>query len=65
MPKLKSHSGAKKRFRRTATGKWKYKHAGLMHLLTPSRGKHGRFKRKPGILNPVDGEIMRKFLPYG
>ena len=27
MPKLKSHSGAKKRFRKTATGKWKHKNA--------------------------------------
>ncbi|MBU2567405.1 MAG: 50S ribosomal protein L35, partial [Elusimicrobia bacterium] len=33
MPKLKTHSGAKKRFRFTGTGRIKYKKAGLRHLL--------------------------------
>lgn len=64
MPKLKSHSGAKKRFRKTATGRWKHKRTGLMHILTPSSGKHGRFKRKANYLNSVQGEIVRKYLPY-
>lgn len=64
MPKLKSHSGAKKRFKRTATGRWVHKKAGLMHLLTPSRSKRSRQARRPGILNAVEGEIVRKFLPY-
>jgi large subunit ribosomal protein L35 len=64
MPKIKSHSGAKKRFKKTASGKWKYKRAGLRHLLAPSSAKHGRSHRKPGILNSTEGEILRKFLPY-
>ena len=64
MPKIKSHSGAKKRFKRTATGKWKYKRAGLRHLLTPSSAKHARSHRKPETLNSTEGEILRKYLPY-
>ena len=64
MPKLKSHSGAKKRFRRTATGKWKHKKAGLMHILTPSASKRNRIMRRPNVLNTTEGEIVRKYLPY-
>ena len=64
MPKLKSHSGAKKRFKRTATGKWVFKKAGLRHLLTPMSGNHGRNMRKPAVLNATEGEIIRKYLPY-
>lgn len=62
---MKSHSGAKKRFRKTASGRWKHKKAGLMHLLTPSSSKSKRQLRKAGILNKTEGEILRKFLPYG
>lgn len=65
MPKLKNHSGSKKRFKRTASGKWKYKKPGLRHLLTPSASGHGRRKRKAAHLNKKDGEKMRKCLPYG
>ena len=64
MPKIKSHSGAKKRFKRTASGKWKYKKAGLRHLLSPASGKHSRHTRKPGILDGKQGEMIRKALPY-
>ncbi|MBI4386030.1 MAG: 50S ribosomal protein L35 [Elusimicrobia bacterium] len=64
MPKLKSHSGAKKRFKRTVTGRWKHKKAGLMHLLTPMSAKQGRSLRKPALLTRTEGEILRKFLPY-
>lgn len=64
MPKLKSHSGAKKRFKRTAGGWWTHKKAGLMHLMTPMPAKRGRRLRKPGKLNRTEGEIIRKYLPY-
>lgn len=64
MPKLKNHSGAKKRFKRTAKGKWKYKRAGLRHLLTPMSAKRGRFLRKPDTLNDTDGKTIRRYLPY-
>ena len=64
MPKIKSHSGAKKRFHKTASGKWKFKRAGMRHLLTPSSAKHCRVHRKSSTLNSTEGEIIRKFLPY-
>lgn len=64
MPKMKSHSGAKKRFRRTAGGRWKYKKTGLRHLLTPMPSQHGRNLRKPSLLPLTQGEVVRKQLPY-
>ena len=64
MPKLKSHTGAKKRFQRCASGKWKYKKSGLRHLLTHKNAKSGRHLRKAGYLNEIDGEKLRKLLPY-
>ena len=39
MPKMKSHSGAKKRFRKTASGKFKHAHPGQRHLMAPLDGK--------------------------
>jgi len=64
MPKLKSHSGSKKRFKRSASGKWKYKKSGLRHLLTHMTAKNGRQSRRGLYLNAVDGEKLRKLLPY-
>ncbi|OIO10853.1 MAG: 50S ribosomal protein L35 [Elusimicrobia bacterium CG1_02_63_36] len=64
MPKLKSHSGAKKRFKKTATGKMMYKKPGLRHLIAPVSGSYGRKKRKPGILNSTDTAKLSRMLPY-
>lgn len=64
MPKLKNHSGAKKRYLKTAGGKFKFKKAGLRHLLTPSRSKRGRQTRRPDYLNDTDTKTMERFLPY-
>lgn len=66
MPKLKSHSGAKKRFRFTAKGKILYKRAGARHLLAGMSSKRGRFLRKPGQLSLTGSEakIIKKLLPY-
>ena len=64
MPKMKSHSGAKKRFWKTAGGKIKHKHAGKRHLLVPMRSKHRQQTRKDGILNSTDTKTLRLYLPY-
>ena len=45
MPKMKTHKGAKKRFRITATGKLKRKQAGKKHLLSHKTGKRKRHLR--------------------
>lgn len=65
MPKLKSHSGAKKRFRFSASGKVKYKKAGARHLLAGMSSKRGRFLRKRAYLaGPADIKVIKKMLPY-
>ncbi|HAM34821.1 MAG TPA: 50S ribosomal protein L35 [Elusimicrobia bacterium] len=64
MPKLKSHSGAKKRFLRTAGGKFKHQRAGRRHLLAPSSGQHKQFMRTKNCLNTTEGKIIAKYLPY-
>ena len=64
MPKLKNHSGAKKRFRKTATGKYKSRKAGLWHLLTPMSSGKGRQMRRGGITRKTESEIVRLNLPY-
>lgn len=64
MPKLKSHSGAKKRFHKTAGGKFKHEHAGQRHLMAPLGGKRRRFLRGSSFLNNTDSKTMRRFLPY-
>jgi large subunit ribosomal protein L35 len=62
MPKLKSHSGAKKRFRFTSTGKIKYKKSGMRHLLTGMSKNRGRRLRKGALLNPVEAKRIRSMI---
>ena len=64
MPKMKTHSGAKKRFRATGTGKLKYRKPGQRHLLTGMDPKKGRSLRKAGIVHSTDMERMKQFMPY-
>jgi len=51
MPKMKSHSGAKKRFKKTANGKIMRKKAGKGHLLTKKNSKRKRHLRKSTIVD--------------
>ena len=64
MPKLKTHSGAKKRMKLTATGKVKTKKAFARHILTKKSSKRLRKLRKSGILNSTDSKVVKKLLPY-
>lgn len=64
MPKLKSHSGAKKRFIVGKNGKVKHKKNGLRHLLTGMSPNRGRKLRRTGVLEPNDTKYMKKVLPY-
>ena len=64
MPKMKSHSASKKRFKLTATGKVSYKKCGRGHLLSSKNSKRLRSLRKQGIL-PLNVEAhVKKILPY-
>jgi large subunit ribosomal protein L35 len=56
MPKIKSHSGAKKRFRKTSSGKWLHRKAGLRHLLTGMSAKRGRNLRQKNIVESSDSK---------
>jgi large subunit ribosomal protein L35 len=65
MPKMKSHSGAKKRFSFTSTGKVRYKGAKNRHILTKKSPKFKRQGRKTGILNKADTVQIKNLLPNG
>jgi len=65
MPKMKSHSGAKKRFSFTGTGKVKYRHAKMRHILTKKSQKMKRNGRKTCILNASDTPKIKALLPHG
>ena len=65
MPKMKSHSGAKKRFSLTATGRLKHKQANVAHLLTGKRHKNKRQQRGTAIVNPAQEKQVKRCLPYG
>lgn len=64
MPKLKSHSGAKKRFKISKRGKVLHKKAGLRHLLTGMSANRGRQLTKKGQLPKGDAQVIRALLPY-
>jgi large subunit ribosomal protein L35 len=65
MPKMKSHSGAKKRFRFTATGKAKRKHSHKNHILTKKRPDRVRKLRGTTIASAPDQKRIASLLPYG
>jgi len=65
MPKMKSHSGAKKRFKLTATGKVKHKQANKSHLLTHESHKRKRQLRGTKVVDHAQERQVKRLLPYG
>ena len=65
MPKLKSHRGAAKRFRSTASGKFKRSKAYKSHILTKKTTKRKRKLDTPTLISKSDHEKVAKMLPYG
>ena len=64
MPKIKTHSGAKKRFKLTKNGKVVRAHANKRHILTKKNTKRKRNLRKGTYVDQtVEGNI-RKLIPY-
>ncbi len=61
---MKTHSGAKKRFKKTARGKWLHKKAGLSHLMAGMPSKHGRFLRRPGGIAKAGRKVLQRYMPY-
>ena len=64
MPKMKTKSGAKKRFRLTSSGKVRGSPAFLSHNLIRRSQKMKRQARGTMILNDCDARIVKRFLPY-
>ena len=64
MPKLKSKSGAKKRFRTTATGKVWSNFAKKRHNLRKRTQKMKRNSRGTQILSDADAKTVKSYLPY-
>ena len=64
MPKLKTHRGAAKRFKKTATGKFLRAKAFRRHILTPKTTQSKRHKR--GKVQVDDGDVpkLKMMLPY-
>ena len=64
MPKLKTKSGAKKRFTKTATGKIKAAAAHKRHRLISKPKQMKRKARGTRVLNDCDARIIKKYMPY-
>ncbi len=64
MPKLKSKSGAKKRFRLTASGKVRMNQSGKQHGMIKRTNKQIRNQRGTAIMSQADAKIVKQFLPY-
>ena len=64
MPKMKTKSGAKKRFRVTASGQIKYKQSNTRHRLMSRPNAMKRKARGMDILNEADANIVRVYMPY-
>jgi large subunit ribosomal protein L35 len=66
MPKMKTKSGAKKRFKVTGTGRIKSGQAGKRHGMVKRTAKFVRNARGTTVLSDADARIIKKnFLPYG
>ncbi len=64
MPKLKTHSGAKKRFSLTKTGKVKRAHAYKSHILTKKDSKRCRRLRSETYADKTNVAAIKKMIPY-
>jgi large subunit ribosomal protein L35 len=65
MPKLKTKSGAKKRFKITASGKVKAGVAGKRHRLISHSAKYIRQNRGTKVMADADAKTIKAWMPYG
>lgn len=64
MPKIKTHSGASKRFKVTKGGKIKRAHVGRRHILTKKSTKRKRILRKAGFADVTNVAQVKRLIPY-
>jgi large subunit ribosomal protein L35 len=62
MPKMKTHSGAKKRFRLTSTGKVRGRKAFSSHILEKKSPKRKRRMSRPAVISKPDGKRVKTLL---
>ena len=62
--KVKTHSGAKKRFNITGSGKVKYQHTNKRHRLTQKDTKRKRIDRNAGVADASNAPTIKKLVPY-
>lgn len=64
MPKLKTHKGAAKRFKKTGTGKVKRNKAFLRHILTSKDKKRKTQLGKATLVSDADTPKVKRMIPY-
>ena len=64
MPKLKTHRGAAKRFKKTATGKFVRSKAFKQHILTSKTTKRKRGSRGTTVVDSADAAKLARMLPF-
>jgi large subunit ribosomal protein L35 len=64
MPKMKTHRGAAKRFKPTASGKFKRNQSHHRHILTKKPTKRKRQLRSPSMIADSDTRSVARMLPY-
>ncbi len=64
MPKMKTHRGAAKRFKKTGSGKIKRSKAYASHLLGSKSPKRKRNLRKAGLVSNEEQKNIAKLIPY-
>jgi large subunit ribosomal protein L35 len=64
MPKVKTHRGAAKRFKKTGTGKIVRQKKNKQHILTKKSPKRKRHLRKGTLVDKVDEKRVKQMVPY-
>jgi large subunit ribosomal protein L35 len=61
---MKSHRGAAKRVKRTASGKFRHQKRNRRHILTKKTTKRKRQLRKPNVVAPGQQKALEQLVPY-
>jgi large subunit ribosomal protein L35 len=64
MPKMKTNRGAAKRFKKSASGRFKRAQSHRRHILTKKSTKRKRKLRAPSTLHAADVAMARRMIPY-
>ncbi len=64
MAKLKTNKGAAKRFKKTASGKWKRRKSNASHILTKKTTGRKRSLRRPTLVSKAEKKRVGRMLPY-